>query len=416
MPYKTIEAAKAANFPTVKEKADLTLEQINKLAEIFDAIKAGGNVDNPMAFAWNAWKNVYKKAGDVWVLAEDEQEAFETWLPIAKAEQERHNKDGTTTILTGDALKSNGPSLSGGKIKINHKALLPGLKVPEIKYEHPFLLMNTSDKDIHALFKSSDATGWSVDLANYVEEDDKITAFEGGGISILYHPHIPTCTPAMGCFETFKTPSQNSNHDVKSSISRLWSAIKGATTAIEQIKTKKEGEENRQETPDNIEMEKIEELAANLATTKVDLVTKTAEFEQLKVATEDSAEKLKAQTAEFETYKTVHEDELKKANDKLAEFERKDLDRIKATLASQWETFKKDNIPPGLVHKPEDEKKLREQFETNPYEFMNTLLGFKQEDGTGKEGDEFATTPDKLAKDAKDLEDAAEMEGPSYGN
>lgn len=395
MPYKTIEAAKAANFPTAKEKAELTLEQINKLAEIYDAIKAGGKADDPMAVAWNAWKNVFKKVGDKWVSAKGEQEAFETWLPVAKAEQERHNEDGTTTILTGAALKNNGSSLTGGKIKINHKALLPGLKAPEMKYEHPFLLMNTTNKNIHALFKSSDATGYSVDLDNYVEEDNKITAFEGGGISILYYPHIPTCTPAMGCFETFKTSSQNSSYDAKSLISRLWSAVKGATTAIEQIKTKKEDEENRHKMSDNTEMEKIEELAADLATVKVDLVTKTAQFEQLTVTSEDTAGKLKTQTAEFETYKTVHEDELKKANDKIAEFEQKDLDRAKAILASQWETFKKDKIPPGLVHKPEDEKKLHEQFETDPYGFMNTLLGFKREGGTGKEGTEFNAQTDK---------------------
>jgi hypothetical protein len=72
MPYKTIEAAKVANFPTIKEKVDLTLEQINKLAEIYDAIKAGGNADNPMEFAWNAWKNVFKKVGNEWVLKEEQ--------------------------------------------------------------------------------------------------------------------------------------------------------------------------------------------------------------------------------------------------------------------------------------------------------------------------------------------------------
>lgn len=396
MPYKTIEAAKGASFPTTKEKVDLTLEQINKLAEIFDAIKASGNADNPMAFAWNAWKKVFKKVGDKWVLAKNEgtQETFETLIPVAKAGQTKRFRDGSKITLTEEALKKAGASLTGGRITINHKVLLPGLKMPQTKYNSPYLLMSADDENILNLFRNSDASGWSIETDNIIIANNKIVDFDGGGISVLYSPHVPTCTPEMGCHETFETFIQDiyfedQTTNPESLISRLWSAIKGATTAIEQIKTKKEGEENRQETPDNIEMEKIEELAADLATVKVDLVTKTAEFEQLKVAAEDSAEKLKAQTAEFETYKTVSGDELKKANDKLAEFEQKDLDRIKATLASQWETFKKDNIPPGLVHKPEDEKKLREQFETNPYEFMNTLVGFKREDGTDKDGTEF---------------------------
>jgi len=64
MPYKTIEAAKLANFPTSKQNADLSLDQINKLAEFYDAIKAGSNTPDPMPLAWNAWMNVYKKSGD----------------------------------------------------------------------------------------------------------------------------------------------------------------------------------------------------------------------------------------------------------------------------------------------------------------------------------------------------------------
>ncbi|MFV9677714.1 MAG: hypothetical protein ACNYVW_08705, partial [Methanosarcinales archaeon] len=65
------------------------MEQVNKLAEFYDAIKAGSNTPDPMPLAWNAWLNVYKKTGDKWVLAttEQNQEIFDTWIPIAKAEQ-----------------------------------------------------------------------------------------------------------------------------------------------------------------------------------------------------------------------------------------------------------------------------------------------------------------------------------------
>jgi len=70
MPYSSIEKAKEASFPTKAEGIDLTIAQINKLASIYDAIKAEGNVDNAMAVAWTTWKKVYKKEGDSWIKRE----------------------------------------------------------------------------------------------------------------------------------------------------------------------------------------------------------------------------------------------------------------------------------------------------------------------------------------------------------
>jgi len=67
MPYKTIAAAKAARFPTSAEGIALTLSQINKLAEIYDAIKKAGTAKNPFSVAWTEWKKLYKKTDDAWV-------------------------------------------------------------------------------------------------------------------------------------------------------------------------------------------------------------------------------------------------------------------------------------------------------------------------------------------------------------
>lgn len=66
MPYDSISAAKEAGFPTTAGGASLTLSQINKLASIYDAVKAAGTVDNPMAVAWTQWKKLYHKSGDGW--------------------------------------------------------------------------------------------------------------------------------------------------------------------------------------------------------------------------------------------------------------------------------------------------------------------------------------------------------------
>lgn len=66
MPYDSIAAAKKAGFPTSAEGVGLTLTQINKLAEIYDAIKKAGTAKNPFSVAWTQWKKLYKKVGDRW--------------------------------------------------------------------------------------------------------------------------------------------------------------------------------------------------------------------------------------------------------------------------------------------------------------------------------------------------------------
>jgi len=67
MPYDSIAAAKKAGFPTSAEGIALTLGQINKLAELYDAIKKAGTAKNPFSVAWTAWKRLYRKTADRWV-------------------------------------------------------------------------------------------------------------------------------------------------------------------------------------------------------------------------------------------------------------------------------------------------------------------------------------------------------------
>lgn len=70
MPYSSIDGAKDAGFPTKAEGILLNLTQINKLADIYDAIKERGGAKEPFAVAWTQWKKLYKKAGDKWVKVE----------------------------------------------------------------------------------------------------------------------------------------------------------------------------------------------------------------------------------------------------------------------------------------------------------------------------------------------------------
>lgn len=70
MPYPNVEAAKKAGFPTEAEGIALNISQINKLADIYDAVKKAGTADNPMAVSWTQWKELYVKKGNSWVKRE----------------------------------------------------------------------------------------------------------------------------------------------------------------------------------------------------------------------------------------------------------------------------------------------------------------------------------------------------------
>jgi len=79
MPYPSIAAAKAANFNTTLDGVALTLGQINGIAAAYDAIKAKGGAEEPMAVAVAQFKASHKKVGDRWVLKESRDTFKATW-------------------------------------------------------------------------------------------------------------------------------------------------------------------------------------------------------------------------------------------------------------------------------------------------------------------------------------------------
>ena len=77
MPYPSVAAAKAANFNTTLDGVALTLGQINGIAAAYDAIKAKGGAEEPMAVAVAQFKASHKKAGDAWVKESEEIKYFD---------------------------------------------------------------------------------------------------------------------------------------------------------------------------------------------------------------------------------------------------------------------------------------------------------------------------------------------------
>lgn len=393
MPYDSIEAAKKAGFPTSAEGIALTLAQINKLAEIYDAIKKAGTAKEPFAVAWTAWKKIYKKEGDKWIeIKKESQEAGGKWIPVAKANQTKQLENGGKVILTEKALKRSVDSWKSGHIIINHKEPIGDLAIQDAKYEAPFLYMQF-DANTEKLFRNTDATGWSVQFdPNSLKFDgERIVDGVGVGISILYPPHVPTCTPDMGCNETYafemynefegKTLSAKNEielkaiaEDVKKGFERLWSLLKGITTAKEEKKEVKNQEQN-------LEKKKMDEKE------KAEL---TSQFETtMKIRIDKLTEK--------------HETEVKEYKDKIAEFEKGDAERIKTQKDAQFEQIIA-KLPPGMTHKDEDKTALRARFDSDPTALMVELMSMERKEGTTEEGAKHTfSTPEDTKKGLDEL-------------
>jgi len=67
MPWDSLAAAQKDGMPAELDGAPLTLAQVNQIAELYDAIKADGKVDEPMAVAIAQWKKAHELRDGKWV-------------------------------------------------------------------------------------------------------------------------------------------------------------------------------------------------------------------------------------------------------------------------------------------------------------------------------------------------------------
>jgi hypothetical protein len=132
--------------------------------------------------------------------------------------------------------------------------------------------------------------------------------------------------------------------------------------------------------------------------------------EELTLKLSDSEAALAKAKSEFETMQTDSAKKVKELEDRIAAFEQEKADAAKAKLDSEWEQLKKQQIPPGLVSKEDDEKVLRAEFETEPHAFIMRMLDFKKLDTQKEEGAEFSTNPDEISKIEKEIKEASQME------
>ena len=444
MPYDSIEEAKKAGFPTSTEEIDLTLAQINKLAEIYDAVKKAGTAKTPFAVAWAAWKEIYKIEGDKWVKIEKAEslkqlavitnaellsieshdailQTLERWIPgydvgkgkegyvyFSKEPFEKTIDDWNGTDLVFGTEHPNMKLFTSNPeeaLKRVNARIIGKLSKAEIETAgHPRLIgtLKIDDEEVSELYdkgKLSLSTGFIAPIneeyrisgktiPNHILlfEEDGITQPKDHGALILNMAEIKNEGKILSAKN--ETELKAIAEGVKKEFDRLWTFLKGITTAKENKKEVENQERNLN--LEEEEMEKVEELTSKLETTKTELTNKTSKFE---------------------TATKAHEDEVKGYKEKIAEFENKEAEKVKAERDAQFEQIVA-KLPPGMTHKEEDKVALRAKFDNDPTKLMAELMSLEHKEGTGEEGNEFATDPDEIIAAAKELETEAAMEVP----
>lgn len=441
MPYDSIEAAKKAGFPTNAEDIPMTLAQINHLAEIYDAIKKAGTADDPFAVAWDTWKGVYKKEGNKWVEIKKKEElkqlaiitnaeftskeshdailqTLERWIPgyaegkgnegaiFYSREPFEHsiaNWNGIDLIYAQEhpnmVLYAKDPAQALKKINGKIVGKLSNARIEVAGHPRQMGQIEINDGEAQALYeegKLSLSTGFFCPLNKNYElvgelipnhillfQEDENNLPKDRGAVILNKEE-------MGEMANIgKVISAKNESEFKALIDKLWLFFRNLTTGDKKEEVKNQKRKKLEER--KMDEKKEAELTSKLETVTTELANKTSEFE---------------------TATKAHEDEVKGYKEKIAAFENKKKEAEKAKLDTNWETLKKTVIPVGLIHKEEDEKKLRAEYEQNPHEFLMKAVGFEKRSPTGEEGNEFGTDPDEIAKAAKEIETEAAMEVP----
>lgn len=94
---------------------------------------------------------------------------------------------------------------------------------------------------------------------------------------------------------------------------------------------------------------------------------------------------------------------------KLEGFEQSEQARKKTERDQAWENIKKTALLPGQTHKPEDETKLREQWENDPSGFfMNAVINRPRAPERGLEGSEFVSNASETTDADKEIDTAVE--------
>jgi len=168
--------------------------------------------------AWSAVKNVYEKEEDgTWklkksasavssVFRSEGYSAISRWIPVARVGQEVHsiNGDGGEDNVfypTAEAFEDAVDTWAGGDLTKNHEELIASNQILDAKFESPLLYLKVT-QEAEEILLAEGVSGRSVELILLKTEGKLLTKFAGSGLSVLYPPKNPACTPEMGCSGT----------------------------------------------------------------------------------------------------------------------------------------------------------------------------------------------------------------------
>ena len=226
MPYlKNIDLPKSVRDALPEHGQTIFRKAFNSASEQYST----ENEARLMKVAWAAVKNVYEKKDDKWVLKEGKSGISDGitppakedgWVPVAKVGQEvrmAHVEEGS------DIPQTVYPTVEGfekavelfkeiaekGYVGKNHREVLEGMEMTDQKFEFPFLYAKFN-KEGTAAIKDPKSTGRSIDATVFGIEGHLLTDFLVPGVSVLFEPHNPACTPEMGCSSSsLKTSSES---------------------------------------------------------------------------------------------------------------------------------------------------------------------------------------------------------------
>ncbi|MCK4814940.1 hypothetical protein KA005_04145 [bacterium] len=473
MPYESIEDAKTGGFPTNADGIPMTLAQINKLAEIYDAVKAAGTAKNPMAVAWTQWKALYEiedekwvtrksksalvaeaegetkefkfdvailnnknsviKVRDSWLYLTNEEQADEQvvrdklarefgydgvgtyyvydfntdikvgdeippeiepiqtvsisvsarsdvftskltqesdWVPVAAIGQQTtlSLKSGSVTLSIAEvALKSNLKSWKGGYINVNHEnnAAIDGYKIEDAKFEDGLLHFKVDSK-VSTLIRNEATSGRSIEIKPTKIVKNEVIEFTGLGLSVLFPPYVPACSTEMGC-------SNKGENIIKTTFNKLANIAKSNSYLTD--------EGNLEHSKDPIKEQTMSEEIDKLVSARI--AAESSRDEALK-----EIETLKSSLGEKDTLYTEGEKLYNEQTELLKSYKEKEAVAAEKLKEDQWDILK-SSIPPGKIHKAEDEAALKKEFLEDPSAFAVKMTSFKLEDVRGESGSEF---------------------------
>jgi len=290
MPYKSIDDAKKAKFPTTIDGASLSLAQINQLTKVYDAIKKSGGAEEPMAAAIAQFKKSHKKDGESWVSgelvgAEVSSDNYDPLTHVVKAIKigtVAHTPDGEPFECTAEWLEAHAEDWNGGAVIANHNGPMSERMGDIMRswWESPFVFMEIGNMHDEAEKRmlANEHTGFSFDAVGYPGDPNSVF---GTDLSLLFYPHYPACPSTEGCGLASETRSHTTETDVKTE--DIKKHIGSEAMAEEKTYTSAEIDSMKAEAAD---------VAAELATLKAEAKTHDSEKAALKAEIDARVEKI----------------------------------------------------------------------------------------------------------------------------